>query len=67
MAEEFDVADRGGFYDRTGAARDVLQNHLLQVLASLLADPGQIGPGLLAGQQVSSHRCHAAPVPDPMS
>ena len=39
MAEEFDVADRGGFYDRTGAARDVLQNHLLQVLASLLADP----------------------------
>ena len=39
MAEAFDVAGRGRFYDRTGAARDVLQNHLLQVLASVLADP----------------------------
>ncbi|MGN6791271.1 MAG: glucose-6-phosphate dehydrogenase [Streptosporangiaceae bacterium] len=39
MAEAFDVSDRGAFYDRTGAIRDVLQNHLLQVLASVLADP----------------------------
>lgn len=39
MAEAFDVADRGSFYDRTGAVRDVLQNHLLQVLASVLAEP----------------------------
>ena len=39
MAEEFDVTGRGRFYDRTGACRDVLQNHLLQVLASVLADP----------------------------
>ncbi|MFI7060803.1 glucose-6-phosphate dehydrogenase [Kribbella sp. NPDC050124] len=39
MAEAFDVADRGSFYDRTGAIRDVLQNHMLQVLASVLADP----------------------------
>ncbi|MGW1346482.1 glucose-6-phosphate dehydrogenase [Kribbella sp. NPDC002412] len=39
MAESFDVADRGSFYDRTGAIRDVLQNHMLQVLASVLADP----------------------------
>jgi glucose-6-phosphate 1-dehydrogenase len=39
MAEAFDVADRGGFYDRTGAIRDVLQNHMLQVLASMLAEP----------------------------
>ena len=31
MAEAFDVADRGGFYDRTGAIRDVVQNHMLQV------------------------------------
>jgi glucose-6-phosphate 1-dehydrogenase len=44
MAESFDVADRGGFYDRTGAIRDVVQNHLLQVLASVLADiPTQPG------------------------
>jgi glucose-6-phosphate 1-dehydrogenase len=39
MAEAFDVADRGAFYDKAGAIRDVLQNHLLQVLASVLAEP----------------------------
>jgi glucose-6-phosphate 1-dehydrogenase len=44
MAEAFDVADRGSFYDRTGAIRDVVQNHMLQVLASVLAEP-PAGPG----------------------
>ena len=39
MAEAFDVADRGRFYDQTGAVRDVIQNHMLQVLATVLADP----------------------------
>ena len=39
MAEAFDVSDRGSFYDRTGAIRDVVQNHMLQVLASVLAEP----------------------------
>ncbi|MEU9078754.1 glucose-6-phosphate dehydrogenase [Kitasatospora sp. NPDC048538] len=39
MAEAFDVSDRGRFYDRTGAIRDVIQNHMLQVLATVLADP----------------------------
>ena len=34
MAEAFDVSDRGRFYDRTGAIRDVLQNHMLQILAT---------------------------------
>jgi glucose-6-phosphate 1-dehydrogenase len=45
MAEEFDVSDRGRFYDRTGAIRDVLQNHMLQVLATVLAEP-PVGNGL---------------------
>ena len=36
MAEDFGVADRGAFYDHVGAVRDVVQNHMLQVL-SLLA------------------------------
>jgi glucose-6-phosphate 1-dehydrogenase len=45
MAEAFDVSDRGPFYDRTGAIRDVLQNHLLQVMAMVMADPPP-GPGL---------------------
>src|SRR4051812_6871510 len=39
MAEAFDVSDRGAFYDKTGAVRDVVQNHMLQVLATVLADP----------------------------
>jgi glucose-6-phosphate 1-dehydrogenase len=39
MAEDFGVQDRGRFYDETGAIRDVLQNHLLQVLAQLMMDP----------------------------
>lgn len=45
MAEEFGVADRGRFYDRTGAIRDVLQNHMLQIAASVMADPPE-GQGM---------------------
>ena len=39
MAEKFGVEDRGRFYDEAGAIRDVVQNHLLQVLANLTMDP----------------------------
>jgi len=39
MAEQFDVADRGAFYDETGAIRDVVQNHMLQVTALLAMEP----------------------------
>ena len=39
MAESFGVEDRGAFYDSTGALRDVVQNHMLQVLANLMMDP----------------------------
>lgn len=39
MAEDFGVADRGRFYDRVGALRDVVQNHLLQVLAMVAMEP----------------------------
>ncbi|HTC11172.1 MAG TPA: glucose-6-phosphate dehydrogenase [Acetobacteraceae bacterium] len=39
MAENFGVDDRGRFYDETGAIRDVVQNHMLQVLANLTMDP----------------------------
>jgi glucose-6-phosphate 1-dehydrogenase len=45
MAEAFDVADRGSFYDKTGAIKDVIQNHMLQVLATVLAEPPD-GAGL---------------------
>jgi glucose-6-phosphate 1-dehydrogenase len=39
MAESFGVAGRGAFYDDVGAVRDVVQNHLLQVVALLGMDP----------------------------
>jgi glucose-6-phosphate 1-dehydrogenase len=39
MAENFGVAGRGAFYDAAGAMRDVVQNHLLQILACLSMDP----------------------------
>jgi glucose-6-phosphate 1-dehydrogenase len=35
MAEDFGVQGRGAFYDQTGAIRDVIQNHLFQVLSNL--------------------------------
>jgi glucose-6-phosphate 1-dehydrogenase len=35
MAEDFGVQGRGGFYDQTGTIRDVVQNHLFQVLSNL--------------------------------
>jgi len=39
MAENFGVQGRGGFYDQTGAIRDVVQNHLFQVLCNLAMEP----------------------------
>jgi len=39
MAESFGVQGRGAFYDQTGTIRDVVQNHLFQVLTNLMMDP----------------------------
>jgi glucose-6-phosphate 1-dehydrogenase len=39
MAEEFGVEDRGHFYDPVGALRDVVVNHLLQLVASAAMEP----------------------------
>jgi glucose-6-phosphate 1-dehydrogenase len=39
MGEDFDVAGRGHFYDPVGALRDVVQNHLLQVLSLVAMEP----------------------------
>jgi glucose-6-phosphate 1-dehydrogenase len=39
MAEDFGVQGRGAFYDQTGTIRDVIQNHLFQVLANLAMEP----------------------------
>ena len=39
MAEDFGIQGRGAFYDGTGAIRDVVQNHLFQVLSNLTMEP----------------------------
>jgi glucose-6-phosphate 1-dehydrogenase len=39
MAEDFGVEGRGAFYDQTGAIRDVIQNHLFQILCNLAMEP----------------------------
>jgi glucose-6-phosphate 1-dehydrogenase len=39
MAEDFGIQGRGSFYEQTGAIRDVVQNHLFQVLANLTMEP----------------------------
>ena len=39
MAEDFGVQGRGAFYDQTGTIRDVVQNHLFQVLCNLTMEP----------------------------
>jgi glucose-6-phosphate 1-dehydrogenase len=39
MAEQFGIQGRGAFYDGVGAIRDVVQNHLLQVVSNIAMDP----------------------------
>ena len=39
MAEDFGVLGRGAFYDRAGTIRDVVQNHLLQVVSNIAMEP----------------------------
>ena len=39
MAEDFGIHGRGAFYDATGAIRDVVQNHLFQLLSNLAMEP----------------------------
>ncbi len=48
MAEDFGVQGRGAFYDQTGTIRDVIQNHVFQVLCNLAMEPpvGKAGEAL---------------------
>lgn len=39
MAEDFGVEGRGAFYEQTGTIRDVVQNHLFQILSNLAMEP----------------------------
>ena len=64
MAENFGADDRGKFYDGVGALRDVVQNHLLQVLAGLTMEP-PIGPGADDVNDRKSDIFRAMPAVDP--
>jgi glucose-6-phosphate 1-dehydrogenase len=57
MAEAFGIAGRGGFYEETGAIRDVVQNHLLHVVALLGMElPTTMYPESLRNEQVKVFR-----------
>ncbi len=57
MAEDFGVEDRGHFYDPVGALRDVVVNHLMQVVAAAAAEPPSRGdPLTLKESQVALYR-----------
>jgi glucose-6-phosphate 1-dehydrogenase len=57
MAEDFGVEDRGHFYDPVGALRDVVVNHLMQVVgAAAMEPPGGVDPKTLKDTLVSVFR-----------
>ncbi len=52
VAESIGIEGRGGYYDQTGAARDMLQNHLLQLLSLVAMEP----PGSLQADAVRDEK-----------
>lgn len=53
MAEDFGTEGRGGFYDGVGAMRDVVQNHLLEMVALLAMEPpASSGPETLRDEKM---------------
>jgi glucose-6-phosphate 1-dehydrogenase len=57
MAEDFGVEDRGHFYDPVGALRDVVVNHLMQVVAATVMEaPAGGDPETIKGAQVAAFR-----------
>ena len=57
MAEQFDVQGRGKFYEEAGAIRDVIQNHMLQVLGFLAMEPPVMSyPEAMRDEQVKVFR-----------
>jgi glucose-6-phosphate 1-dehydrogenase len=53
MAEDIGLGGRGGYYDGIGAARDVIQNHLMQLLAlTAMEEPVSFGPSELQIEKI---------------
>ena len=64
MAEDFGVEDRGHFYDPVGALRDVVVNHLMQVVSAAAMEPPSGGdPQTIKDAQVAVFRAVAAADP----
>ncbi len=62
MAEDFGIEGRGAFYDGVGAIRDVLQNHLLQVLTLIAMEP----PSDLTSQFMEDEKIKVLRAIDPL-
>jgi glucose-6-phosphate 1-dehydrogenase len=54
LAESFGIGARGGFYETAGCLRDVIQNHLLEVLALLAMEP-PARPGFAAARSAKAN------------
>jgi glucose-6-phosphate 1-dehydrogenase len=63
VAEDFGVGSRGAYYDSAGALRDVVQNHIFQLLALVAMDP----PSTLAAEPVRNERVKVLDAIRPMS
>ncbi len=66
MAEEFGVSGRGKFYEEAGAIRDVLQNHLLQIVSLVAMEP-PVGPGTESMRDEKVRVLRSIRPPDPGS
>ena len=68
MAENFGVDDRGSFYDPVGALRDVVQNHLLQLLALIAMEPpaGGSDPDPIRDKKLDLFKAIPAADPQPL-
>ena len=64
LAEDFGVEERGSFYDNVGAIRDVVQNHLLQVLALAAMEPPSGGEDAIPRRRLDVFRAMPAINPD---
>jgi glucose-6-phosphate 1-dehydrogenase len=62
MAEDVGIGGRAAFYDATGAARDVLQNHLLQLLAlTAMEEPVEFTPDAIQTEKLKVLRAITVP------
>lgn len=64
LAENFGVEERGGFYESAGCLRDVIQNHLFQIVALLAMDPpAYTGLGSVQNEKINIFRAMRALTP----